>query len=84
MGGGFAYARPLNRTQRFAWGFEYESCCWRASLVQNYDRPDTTGSNGTHSVTLQIQLKGLGMVGRKAITNPEDNIEDFEPRPVRF
>ena len=84
VGGGFAYSRPLNRTQRFAWGFEYESCCWRASLVQNYDRPDTAGSNGTHSVTLQIQLKGLGMGGRKAITNLEDNIEDFEPRPVRF
>lgn len=84
VGGGFAFSRPLDRTQRFAWGFEYESCCWRASLVQSYDRPDTSTSAGTHALTLQVQLKGLGMVGRKAITNLEDNIEDFKPRPIRF
>ena len=84
VGGGFAFSRPLDRTQRFAWGFEYESCCWRASLVQSYDRPDTSTSAGTHALTLQVQLKGLGMVGRKAITHLEDNIEDFEPRPIRF
>ena len=84
IGGGFAFSRPLDRTQRFAWGFEYESCCWRASLVQSYDQPDTSTTGGTHAVTLQVQLIGLGMIGRKAITNLEDNIEDFKPRPLRF
>lgn len=84
IGGGFAYSRPLERTQRFAWGLEYESCCWRASLVQSYDHPDTSTTGGTHAITLQVQLIGLGMLGRKAITNLEDNIEDFKPRPLRF
>ena len=80
---GYGYNEETRHSERFAFGFEYESCCWRTAIVQSYDRPSSTGA-GTHKLSLQFQLKGLGQIGRRAINNLRDNIEDYEPRPIRY
>ena len=83
LAAGYGYNEEVQQTERFAFGVEYESCCWRTALVQSYDRPTVTGV-GTHKLALQFQLKGLGQVGQRAISNLRDNIEDYEPRPIRY
>lgn len=79
---GYVYNHETRASERFALGLEYESCCWRAALVKGYDRQED--GSGAHNVTLQVQLKGLGQIGRRAITTLRDSIEDYEPRPIRF
>lgn len=67
-------------------GFEYQSCCWRISLLARrwLDRDDTvlipeenlTEDNG---IFLQIQLKGLGGTGTRVDKILSDGIQGYQP-----
>ena len=67
-------------------GFEYNNCCWRASLVLRrwlerkdellFPERDLTPKNG---VFLQIQLKGLAGTGGRVDTLLEKGIQGYEP-----
>ena len=65
-------------------GIEYESCCWRAAVVHAYERDQVTSTNGGHSVKLQVELKGLGVLGRGASSIMERLLEDYEPSEARY
>ena len=67
-------------------GFEYNNCCWRASLVLRrwlerkdellFPERDLTPKNG---VFLQIQLKGLAGTGGRVDTILQKGIQGYEP-----
>ena len=82
IAGGYVYNVEQAASERYAFGVEYESCCWRTALVKGYDR-DSEGQ-GTHSLRLQFQLKGLGQIGGRAVNTLRDSIEDYEPRPISY
>ena len=65
-------------------GLEYESCCWRAAVVHAYERDQRTDTNGGNSVKLQLELKGLGALGRGASTLMDRLLEDYELSEARF
>jgi len=65
-------------------GLEYESCCWRAAVVHAYERDQVTEANGGTSVKLQLELKGLGALGRGASTLMDRLLEDYELSESRF
>lgn len=65
-------------------GLEYESCCWRAAVVHAYERDQVTETNGGNSVKLQLELKGLGALGRGASTLMDRLLEDYELSEARF
>ena len=67
-------------------GFEYNNCCWRASLVMRrwlerederlFPERDLEPKNG---VFLQIQLKGLAGTGGRVDTILQKGIQGYEP-----
>ncbi|MGK2915846.1 MAG: LPS assembly protein LptD [Porticoccaceae bacterium] len=67
-------------------GFEYESCCWRTTLLARrwLDRQNNLllpqDSNYNTGVFLQIQLKGLGGIGNQVSGILHDGIYGYEPR----
>ena len=65
-------------------GIEYESCCWHAAMVHAYERDQVTATNGGHSVKLQVELKGLGVLGRGASTIMERLLESYELSESRY
>ncbi len=71
-------------------GFEYKSCCWRIQLVQRRyvdSRPSTpTGPTPPlgQSIALELQLIGLGSVGKASNTFLERSISGYsasDPTP---
>jgi LPS-assembly protein len=65
-------------------GIEYESCCWHAAMVHAYERDQVTATNGGHSVKLQVELKGLGVLGRGASSIMERLLESYELSESRY
>jgi LPS-assembly protein len=65
-------------------GLEYESCCWRAAIVHAYERDQVSETNSGNSVKLQLELKGLGALGRGASTLMDRLLEDYELSEARF
>ena len=65
-------------------GLEYESCCWRAAVVHAYERDQVTSTDGGHSVKLQLELKGLGVLGRGASSIMERLLEGYELSEARY
>ena len=65
-------------------GIEYESCCWRAAVVHAYERDQVTSTNGGHSVKLQVELKGLGVLGRGASSIMKRLLEGYELSEARY
>ncbi len=60
-------------------GLEYESCCWAMrGIVRRY----LNNIEGDHlnGIFFQVELKGLGGVGRKADTFLEESIPGFQDR----
>ena len=67
-------------------GFEYNNCCWRASLVMRrwlerkdellFPERDLEPKNG---IFLQIQLKGLAGTGGRVDTILQKGIQGYEP-----
>jgi LPS-assembly protein len=64
-------------------GFEYKSCCWRIQVVQRRyvdSRPSTpTGPTPPlgQSIALELQLIGLGSVGKASNTFLERSISGY-------
>lgn len=76
--GRWYYSLAEDQPLEYFGGFEYESCCWIARLVSRkyvYNRQGDT----TDTLLLQIELKGLGAVGRKADEFLEDGILGYGP-----
>lgn len=67
-------------------GFEYESCCWRTTVLARrwLDRQNNLllpqESNYNTGVFLQVQLKGLGGIGGQVDGILHDGIYGYEPR----
>ena len=59
-------------------GIEYEGCCWRAAMIHAYVRDEVTEANGGHSMKLQVELKGLGALGRGTSSILERLREGYE------
>ena len=59
-------------------GIEYEGCCWRAAMIHAYERDKVTETNGGHSMKLQVELKGLGVLGRGTSSILERLREGYE------
>lgn len=67
-------------------GFEYNSCCWRASLVARHwlDREDEflfpeEQLKSRNGIFLQIQFKGLAGTGSRVDTMLNNGIYGYEP-----
>ncbi|MEC8693839.1 MAG: LPS assembly protein LptD [Pseudomonadota bacterium] len=65
-------------------GIEYESCCWRAAVVHAYERDQVTSTDGGHSVKLQLELKGLGVLSRGASSIMDRLLEGYELSEARY
>lgn len=65
-------------------GFEYESCCWRMALVHAYEHDETSDTDGGTSVKLQLELKGLGALGRSASNLLDRLLEGYELSESRY
>jgi LPS-assembly protein len=68
-------------------GFEYNSCCWRASLVARrwLDREDEIlfpeeELKGKNGIFFQIQFKGLAGTGSRVDTMLNNGIYGYEPQ----
>jgi LPS-assembly protein len=65
-------------------GIEYESCCWRAAMIHTYTRDQVKATNSGHSVKLQVELKGLGVLGRGASSIMERLLNGYELSEARY
>ncbi len=65
-------------------GIEYQSCCWRAAVVHAYERDQVTSTDGGHSLKLQLELKGLGVLGRGASSIMERLLEGYELSEAQY
>jgi LPS-assembly protein len=65
-------------------GVEYESCCWRMALVHAYEREQAGETNSGNSVKLQLELKGLGALGRGTTNLLDRLLEDYEVSEARY
>jgi LPS-assembly protein len=62
--GRWNYSLPERRTLEGLAGFQYESCCWRLRVLgRHYVRAGTL--DGRNSLFFELQLNGLGVLGRK-------------------
>ena len=62
--GRWNYSLPESRTLEGLAGFEYRSCCWRLRLLgRHYLRAGTL--SGRNSFFFELELNGLGSLGRK-------------------
>jgi len=75
-----------NRELEVFGGFEYESCCWRTTVLARrwLDRQNSlllpSDSDYNTGVFLQVQLKGLGGTGKQVESILRDGIYGYEPR----
>ena len=63
---------------------QYESCCWRVGAVHAYESDKRTSDDGGHSIKLQLELKGLGVLGRGASSLMDRLLEDYELAEARY
>lgn len=75
--GRWNYALPESRSIEIFGGVEYEDCCWGSRLVARRFLSDIEGEFET-GVFLQVELKGLAGVGKKAAEFLERNIPGYE------
>jgi LPS-assembly protein len=62
--GRWNYSLPESRTLEGLAGFEYRSCCWRLRVLgRHYLRAGTL--SGRNSIFFELELNGLGSLGRK-------------------
>ena len=62
--GRWNYSLPEERTLEGLAGFEYRSCCWRLRMLgRHYLRAGTL--KGRNSIFFELELNGLGVLGRK-------------------
>jgi LPS-assembly protein len=74
--GRWNYSLPESRTLEGLAGFEYRSCCWRLRMVgRHYLRAGTL--EGRNSLFFELELNGLGVVGRKTDRLLENAIVGF-------
>lgn len=76
--GRWNYALSKNRSIELFGGLEYEDCCWGMRLIGRRFITDFTGDTQT-GIFLQLQLKGLSGVGKKAVNFLENNIPNYSP-----
>ncbi len=76
-----------SRELEFLGGFEYDSCCWRLSMLARrwLDREDNLlipeeELEYDQGIFLQVQLKGLAGSGRQVEEILSDSIYGYEPR----
>lgn len=76
-----------SRELEFLGGFEYDSCCWRLSMLARrwLDREDTLlipeeELEYDQGIFLQVQLKGLAGSGRQVEEILTDSIYNYEPQ----
>ena len=65
-------------------GVEYESCCWRMAVVHAYEREQAGDTNSGNSLKLQLELKGLGALGRGTTNLLDRLLEDYEVSEARY
>jgi LPS-assembly protein len=75
--GRWNYALPENKSIEIFGGVEYEDCCWGSRLVARRFLSDIEGDFET-GIFLQVELKGLAGVGKKAAEFLEKNIPGYE------
>ncbi|MDX1518605.1 MAG: LPS assembly protein LptD [Gammaproteobacteria bacterium] len=75
--GRWNYALPEDRSIEIFGGVEYEDCCWGTRLVARRFLSDIEGEFET-GIFLQVELKGLAGVGKKAAEFLEKNIPGYE------
>jgi LPS-assembly protein len=74
--GRWNYSLPESRTLEGLAGFEYRSCCWRLRMVgRRYLRAGTL--DGRNSLFFELELNGLGVLGRKTDRLLENAIVGF-------
>lgn len=81
--GRWYYSLSEDRPLAYFGGLEYESCCWVVRLVSRkyiYNRAGDT----TDTLFLQLELKGLGAVGRKADEFLENGILGYGPEDYDY
>ncbi|MDX2456851.1 MAG: LPS assembly protein LptD [Gammaproteobacteria bacterium] len=77
MVGRWYYSLDDKRTIEMLGGLGYESCCWGAQiLARSYINNDSGGRNT--AVFFQLELKGLGKLGKKVDSALEHGILDYE------
>lgn len=76
--GRWNYALPESKSLELFGGLEYESCCWAFRAVARRFLTDIDGDYNT-GIFFQIELKGLGGLGRQAADFLERNIRGYEP-----
>jgi len=64
-------------------GLEYDSCCWRAALVQAYEQDSRGTSTSGYTTKLMFELKGLGTLGQGATQLLDRLLEDYERSQAR-
>jgi LPS-assembly protein len=74
--GRWNYSLPDSQTLEGAAGLEYESCCWGLRVIgRRFIR--TSEGKYDNAVFLQVELKGLGGLGRGASTYLKKNIPGY-------
>ena len=68
---------PDDKTLETFTGIEYSSCCWAVRGIARRYINSVNGSEYVNGFFLQIHLKGLGGVGKKADTFLEESIPGF-------
>ena len=68
---------PDDKTLETFTGIEYSSCCWAVRGIARRYINSADGSEYVNGFFLQIHLKGLGGVGKKADTFLEESIPGF-------
>jgi LPS-assembly protein len=90
--GRWGYDLEQRRSYDNILGVEYESCCWRARLVNRRylkeSNDDPFAVEAVSGIYLQIELKGLGGVGGDVDKLLEQSISGYQDRetlrPVRY
>lgn len=90
--GRWGYDLEQRRSYDNILGVEYESCCWRARLVNRRylkeSKDDPLSVEPVTGIYLQIELKGLGGVGGDIDKLLQQNISGYQDRealrPVRY
>ena len=81
--GRWNYSLPEERTLEGLAGFEYRSCCWRLRMLgRHYLRAGTL--KGRNSIFFELELNGLGVLGRKTdrlLDNAIVGFSDLFPDP---
>lgn len=76
--GRWNYSLQEARTLESVGGVEYDSCCWSAKVVARRYLRNTEGAFD-NAFFVQIELKGLAGIGRRASTFLQESIPGYEP-----